>query len=164
MNQLPKIFVELVPKTCFFTNVRSQVEPKYWDWIRKETYQQAHHTCECCGVKGRMEAHEIWHYDDQKHIQKLYGFVCLCNMCHLAHHLGFASIKGKLPQVKKHLAKVNQWSLAETNEFINLVFEVWSRRSQHQWTLDLSFLDQCKIPYSTVSKEQRANKSSDQLD
>lgn len=155
----PKFIVELVPKTCFFTNVRSQVSSESWDWLRKETYKQAGHRCEGCGIKGRMEAHEIWHYDDKKHIQKLDSLVCLCNLCHLSHHLGFAEINGKLPEVKKHLAKINKWSLAETDFFIEGVFEVWFQRSQYQWDLDISMLDDLNIPYTMITKKERIKKS-----
>lgn len=151
----PKFIVELVPKTCFFTNVRSQVSQADWDWLRKQTYKSAHYQCEGCGAKGRMEAHEIWHYDDENRIQSLHSIVCLCHMCHLSHHLGFAEIQGKLPAVKKHLAKINQWSAQETELFIEGVFEVWFERSRYQWKLDLSFLDKCEVPYSLVNKNER---------
>lgn len=149
----PKFIIELVPKTSFFTNVRSQVSKESWDWLRKETYKQANYKCECCQAKGRMEAHEIWHYDDSKHIQKLDSIMCLCNICHLSHHLGFAEINGKLPEVKKHLAKINKWTPQETELYVEAVFEVWFQRSRFQWTLDLSLLDRCNVPYSLVIKK-----------
>ena len=151
----PKFIVELVPKTCFFTNVRSQVSKQAWDWLRKETYKQAQHRCEGCGAAGRMEAHEIWHYDDQHSIQKRHGLVCLCNLCHMSHHLGYAEINGKLPSVKKHLAKINGWTSKEVDFFIEQVFEVWFLRSQKQWKLDLSFLDECGISYQLISEQER---------
>jgi hypothetical protein len=158
----PKFIVDLIPKTCFFTNVRSQVSTEAWDWLRKETYKQAKHTCEGCGSKGRMEAHEIWHYDDKKHIQKLHGLSCYCNMCHLSHHLGFAEINGKLPQVKNHLSKINNWTASETELYIQSVFETWSKRSQYQWILDLQFLDDVGVPYNTITAHDR-KKISDNL-
>lgn len=159
--KLPKLHTELVPKTCFFTNVRSQVSQDSWNWLRKQTYKQANHKCECCEAKGRMEAHEIWHYDDKNNIQKLHGLICLCNMCHLTMHLGFAEIKGKLPQVTKHLAKVNGWSIEETRVYIESVFEVWFMRSKKHWKLDLTFLDQCNIPYNMIQAKDRAKLSDD---
>ena len=159
MNSLPRIFPELVPRTAFGSNLRSILKAEEWDWLRKETYKQAGNACECCGAKGRMEAHEIWHYDDKNHIQKLDSLICLCASCHECFHLGFASIKGRLPQAEKHLAKVNGWSAPETKEFIDIVFEIWSRRSQVKWSLDLSFLDKCGIGYTLPSKEQRAKDS-----
>lgn len=146
----PKFIVELVPKTSFYTNVRSQVSTDAWDWLRKETYRQAGYKCEGCEIKGRMEAHEIWHYDDVNHIQKLHGLICLCSMCHLCHHLGFASVKGKLPEVIEHLRKINKWNKEETNMYVEIVFDIWSARSQYKWDIDLTFLDQFGIPYKKI--------------
>lgn len=154
----PKMHVELVPKTCFFTNVRSQVSTDDWDWLRKETYKAANYRCECCKQKGRLEAHEIWHYDDKKNIQKLNSIVALCNLCHLSMHLGYAAIKGKLNEVKKHLCKINKWTSVETEFYIEGVFETWSLRSQKKWDLDLTLLDSCNIEYSLIDKNARSEK------
>ena len=63
--------VKLVPSTCWFSNVRDHVAKSTWDKLRKTTYQQAHYQCEVCGGRGKrhpVECHEIWHYDDLKHI------------------------------------------------------------------------------------------------
>lgn len=157
--KMPKLHTELVPKTCFFTNVRSQVSKADWDWLRKETYKQAGYRCECCNRNGKMEAHEIWHYNDELSIQKLHGLICLCPMCHLTMHLGFAEVKGKLPQVLKHLATINEWTTEETTLYVEAVFEVWYQRSQKQWTLDLTFLDQCQVKYKKINPKQRAKLS-----
>lgn len=160
----PKIHVELVPKTAFFTNLRSQLSTEAWDWLRKETYKQAKHRCEYCNASGRMEAHEIWHYDDQKSIQTLHSIVCLCNLCHLCMHLGYAEIQGKSKQARAQLAKVNQWTLKETDIYIEAVFEVWFARSKKQWDMDLSFLDKCGIPYKKIDKKERAMYAQKKLD
>lgn len=152
MMNKPKFVVELVPRTSFYRNVRSQVSKDVWDWLRRETYKQAGYKCEGCGTSGKMEAHEIWHYDDKNHIQKLHGLICLCNLCHLSHHLGFASIKGRLIEVKKHLKKINNWSNSEVEWYVDMVFQVWTERSKYKWNIDLTFLDQFNIPYKKLEK------------
>lgn len=68
--------IELVPNTCWYSNVRSNVAKKDWDTLRYHTYKQASHRCEICGGVGQqhpVECHEIWDYDDQQHIQTLTG-------------------------------------------------------------------------------------------
>lgn len=150
-----KILIELVPKTCFYSNVRSSVTPEDWDIIRKDAYRRYNWTCSVCKCKGKMEAHEIWHYDDQQKIQKLHDIVSVCNACHMLYHLGFASIKGKLPQCVKRLSKLNGWTLPQTNEFVDIVFEIHHHRSQHKWSADLSWLDRFNIKYQTPSKDNR---------
>ena len=160
---LQKIHVELVPQSCFFTNVRSQVSTADWDIIRKEAYRKADWKCEVCGGKGRMEAHEIWHYDDKKLIQKLFKIVSLCGPCHQVYHLGFASISGKLPQAIKRLAKLNSWSMPETQAYVEAVFEIFYQRSQKQWKLDLTLLDKMNIKYSLIKPKDRIRVSDKKL-
>lgn len=159
----PKFHIELVPKTSWFSNVRSQVSQEDWDWLRKETYKQAGHKCEGCSAKGKMEAHEIWHYDDKKSIQKLHSIVCVCNLCHLSYHIGYAQTIGKGNDVIKHLMKINKWTRPETDLYLEGVFEVWYQRSQKSWHLDLSLLDSCNIKYSLINKKDRAKFSAKNL-
>lgn len=147
-----KILIELVPKTCFYTNVRSAVSTESWDIIRKDAYKRYNWKCSVCGCKGRMEAHEIWHYNDQNLIQKLHDIVAVCNACHMLYHLGFASIKGKLEESIKRISKINSWDMATTNAFVNIVFEIHSQRSRKQWTVDLSWLNRFPMIYEKLSK------------
>jgi len=70
-NLLPSklLTVELVPSSSWFSNVRSNVSKKTWDFLRKSTYKKANHRCEICGGRGDkwpVECHEVWDYDDQK--------------------------------------------------------------------------------------------------
>ena len=160
---LPKIHVELVPKSCFFTNVRSQVSKDDWDILRRQTYKKANYRCEVCGAAGRQEAHEIWHYDDKKLIQKLFKLVSLCNACHRVYHLGFAEVSGKLPQAMKRLAKLNSWSSEETQMYVEAVFEIFYNRSQKQWKLDISLLDKLGIKYSLIRPHERVMVSNRKL-
>lgn len=160
---IPKIHIELVPKTCWFSNVRSQVSKADWDIIRKSAYAASNHKCNVCGSKGRMEAHEIWHYDDQKLVQKLFSIISVCKKCHELYHLGYTSTQGKLPNAIKWLSKVNGWSLEQTSEYVNIVFEVWHHRSQKKWHLDLSLLDKIGVKYSLINPQDRVVFSEEQL-
>ena len=66
MSQNFKLTIELVPKTSWFTNLRSLVSKEQWDKIRNKVYWKAGYKCEICGSKGPkwpVECHEIWHYD-----------------------------------------------------------------------------------------------------
>ncbi len=151
----PKIHIELVPKTCWFSNVRSQVSKANWDTIRKHAYVKANHKCEVCFSKRRLEAHEIWHYDDHKLTQTLFGITAVCKSCHELYHLGYTSLKGNFPKAMHWLSKVNDWTPEETKEYVDIVFEIWYQRSQKSWTLDLSFLDKNGISYSKINSKDR---------
>lgn len=143
MNDIPKSLfnVELVPRTCFYTNVRSNVTKGEWDVLRRAAYKRAGYTCKGCNVNGRLEAHEIFSYNDANKLQKLEDIIALCHLCHMAHHLGFAKIKGEITAVREHLRTINGWSQKEMETYENHVFSVWRERSEHDWRLDLSWLD-----------------------
>ena len=152
---MPKLTIELVPETCWFSNVRSNVSQKTWDLLRRHSYHQAGYRCQICGGKGArhpVECHEIWHYDDQGKHQKLMGLISLCPACHQVKHIGLATVRGKRQEATRHLAKVNGWSSEQAEEYINQAFDIWRERSQHQWTLDLSWL---KENFDIDVKEQR---------
>jgi uncharacterized membrane protein (GlpM family) len=147
----PKLTIELVPKTSFFNNVRHAVSTQEWDKLKKMTYKKANYKCEICGGRGYkhpVEAHEIWHYDDKNHIQTLRGLIALCPTCHLTKHLGFAQLKGREKDVFRQLMKVNNWNEAETQQYVEAIWEIWYFRSQFKWTLNLDYLTQIEVPYS----------------
>ncbi|MFJ3408313.1 DUF5710 domain-containing protein [Promicromonospora sp. NPDC090134] len=78
------LFVDLVPSTCWFTNVRSCVSPKDWDRLRRMITRRAGLRCEICGAtqdketRRWLEAHERWVYDGTTGVQRLVRLICLC--------------------------------------------------------------------------------------
>ena len=144
-----KLTIELVPISSWYSNVRSAVSKEVWDIIRKKCYKLADNVCEICGDTGfnqdtnhRVECHEIFDYDDEKHIQKLVGFIALCPYCHLCKHTGFAQIKGKQNIVAKQLIKVNSMSEEELEEYYISVYKQWRKRSEHSWKVDVSYIQE----------------------
>lgn len=141
----PKLTIELVPRTSWFKNLRSMVEKKKWDFLRRRTYRQADYKCEICGGKGPkhpVECHERWDYNDKKLIQKLIGLIALCPSCHQVKHIGFASIQGKYNQALNHLKKVNGWTTKQAQKYVNDAFRIWEDRSEHKWIVDISWLEE----------------------
>lgn len=43
-----QLFVDLIPSSCWFTNVRYCVDPKDWERLRKYVYGRANYKCEVC--------------------------------------------------------------------------------------------------------------------
>ena len=98
----PKLTIELVPSTCWFSNVRTLLPKKTWDTLRKESYNKANNKCEVCGDHGKnqgvkhfVECHEIWEYDDTNRTQTLKGLISLCPRCHMVKHFGRTTVIGK---------------------------------------------------------------------
>lgn len=141
----PKLAVELVPRTCWFSNVRDHVSPEQWHRLRKLTARQAHARCEICGGRGPqwpVECHEVWQYDEAESVQTLLRLIALCPACHAVKHLGLAELQGHLAAARAHFCEVNQWTESEAHRYFADVWRVWEARSQHAWRLDLSWLRQ----------------------
>ena len=150
-----RLTIELVPQTCFWTNVRSAVTAAEWDRIRKQVYQKALRVCEVCGGVGSthpVECHEIWHYDDKAHVQTLTGMIALCPACHEVKHFGRAESIGKGQKALKHLARVNHWTYSQADDYVEAQYRLWEERSKHQWTQDLAHLTQYGIAPDNLRK------------
>lgn len=158
--QSPKLTIELVPKTCWFSNVRSHVTSQSWQNITELFSKKANHHCEICAGVGSnhpVECHEIWDYDDLMHVQTLKDMICLCPKCHQVKHFGFAVKQGKEIIAKKHLMKVNNWDKFTTDNYLKHCFETWQKRSYFNWELKLDFLNQ--LPVKITFKEETKKKN-----
>ena len=142
-----KLTIELVPRTSWYSNVRSNVTKNEWDVIRKKSYEHANHVCEICGdvgtnqgVKHNVECHEIWEYNDETNEQILTGLISLCPYCHKTKHVGLAQINGELDIVINQLVKVNKISYDDATKYIDESFKIWSERSKKEWKLNIEYL------------------------
>ncbi len=143
-----KLTIELVPKTAWYSNVRSNVTIKKWDTIRKKCYFLADNKCEICGdigtnqgTKHKVECHEIWEYNDETKEQTLKGLISLCPWCHKTKHVGLAIMKGEEEIVVKQLIKVNNMTDQQARDYIETSFEQWQERNKHQWKLNIEMLE-----------------------
>ncbi|GAA2398963.1 hypothetical protein GCM10010420_26590 [Streptomyces glaucosporus] len=140
------LFVDLVPRTCWFTNVRSCVAPKDWERLRRVITRRAGHRCEVCGAAGDrgakrwLEAHERWVFDDAARVQTLKRLICLCTDCHTVTHFGYAEVRGLGARALAHLMKVTGMTGAEARRHVDAAFAVWEERSRAVWRLDLGIL------------------------
>jgi hypothetical protein len=136
-----KLTIEMVPKSSWYTNVRSNVSRTMWNFIRKKCYHNANNKCEICDSSKSIECHEIWEYDDELLTQTLIGLICLCNDCHTVKHAGLAKLKGKEELVIKQIMKINNWNRNETIAYIEQSFRIWRSRSKHIYKVNFSFID-----------------------
>ena len=143
-----KLTIELVPRTAWYTNVRSNVSKDEWDRLRKKSYALANNVCEICGDTGKsqgykhnVECHEIWDYDDANKAQTLTGLISLCPYCHKCKHPGLAQINNELSIVVNQLMKVNNISKDDAEKLIDDAFTIWRERSKHEWKLDISYIE-----------------------
>lgn len=150
----PKLEVELVPSTCWWSNVRSQVTKAQWEkckaFVRdRVTKTRGYASCEICGGRGEkwpIECHEIWSYEGG--IQRLEGLIALCPTCHKAKHIG-RTMEVEPESVRMSvifkLMQVNGWGHMQTMEHIDEAFAIWSIRSMSEWQLDVSYLKEIGV-------------------
>lgn len=139
------LYIDLVPRSCWFTNVRSCVSKEDWNRISRGVRLRSGQ-CEVCNHKAVpqagdcLEAHERFLFVGcvQK---KLVRLVCLCRRCHEATHYGLARIKGRETEAHEQLAKVNGWSMDSLDEHVCDAFSVWEKRSARRWDLDVSLIE-----------------------
>ena len=155
-NDPPRLTVELVPRGQWGANLRSELSRKEWDRLRRASYKAADYKCEICGGVGRrhpVECHERWDYNEATKTQTLVGLISLCPACHQVKHIGRSFAIGKGPQAMAHLMKVNGWSEDEATLYVEGAFEVWHRRSNEDWTLDISWAYAQSVPVPTPGLE-----------
>lgn len=164
----PRLTIELVPRTCWFTNVRDRVSRCDWDRIRSNVYRSAGYRCEVCNGRGSrhpVECHEVWEYDESARVQRLLRMIALCPACHEVKHIGLAGIKGRGDLAREHLATVNGWTSAEASRYVDEAFAIWRLRSGQTWKLDISALEAYEIDPALIadaagtSGEQRSRKA-----
>ncbi len=142
MERELRLTAELVPSSTWYLNLRNAVPQETWDTIRRGTYRACGYRCAVCGARGRLNCHEVWAYDDESRVQRLSGFVALCDWCHhvkhLVHAAGLAS-EGKLDfeRVVRHFMRVNGCDRSTFEEHRERAMEAYRRRSVEEWRVDL---------------------------
>ncbi|WP_202819123.1 DUF5710 domain-containing protein [Actinosynnema sp. ALI-1.44] len=149
------LHVDLVPSSCWFTNVRYCIAPRDWERLRRTLTSRANHRCEICGraedreAQRWLEAHERWSYDSATWTQKLVRLICLCTDCHRTTHFGLAQIKGHADAAFKHLCAVTGMTDSQARQHIDRAFAIWRDRSTQNWHLDLSMITNAGITLAT---------------
>ncbi len=161
------LFVELVPRTCWFTNVRTCVSERDWERLRRMITGRAGQRCEICGeVEDRaqqlwLEAHERWQYDPDTGVQTLRRLICLCSACHLSTHFGYANVTGRAREAFDHLCAVSGMTAEQANYHIATAEQLWIDRSRRSWRLDLRMLTDAGIALAPPPEAGRRARTAD---
>lgn len=136
-----KLNFEMVPDSCWCSNLRSALPAEVWDRIRKKAYARAGGRCSVCGESGRLEAHEQWLYDDEKCVQSLGGVIAVCRLCHEVIHIGRTALTGREKEASERFMRVNGCTYAEYRKALGEATALHRERSKKEWALDVSALD-----------------------
>ena len=140
-----KLELELIPETTWGQSLAHLLPKPVWDTLRREVYREFEYTCAICNASNtRMNCHEVWFFQDKKHIQYLRGFQALCDDCHNVKHWGRTVTmvhQGVFPndylqKLTKHFCAVNECT---EEEFLAHKVErgtSWEKRSKHKYKID----------------------------
>ena len=142
MDKTYQLNFEMVPEECWYSNLRSVLNPADWDKVRKDAYARAGGKCCVCGRKNtRLEAHERWSYDEKKALQKLEDVVALCHACHEVVHISRTQLMGRGMEAMEHFQKVNGCSQMEFHAALQAANEEYLRRNRVEgWVTDITWL------------------------
>lgn len=137
-----KLNFQLIPDGCWCLNLRTLLPKSAWELIKEDAKLRSGGKCFYCGKKTeRLDAHEVWSYDEKKGIQKLDNVVAVCKDCHSVIHIGFTQLKGNVERAESHFMKVNGCSYAEFRQALNLANAEHKRRNLiSEWKQDLTWL------------------------
>lgn len=137
-----KLEIEPIPKSNWHRSLANLLPKPVWDTLRREVYKESDYTCVVCVATGvEVHCHEVWGYDDKRHLQILRGLQCLCEDCHNIKHWG-RTIKlyheGKfsgdyIDRLRRHFCEVNKCS---EQDMIKHIVEVgdkaWKRKGTYR--------------------------------
>ena len=157
---------ELVPAPLWSRNLRHALGPKSkkWETIRQDTIASSEGKCAYCGAhydKGII-CHEVWQYDDARHVATLTGFQLVCRDCSAVVHFGFTTVLGAgfvlekpraplglnlIGKAKARFITLSRISSAKADAALAFAFKQHSERSRHSWQLRLSLAVVAKYPF-----------------
>lgn len=142
-HQTLKLKIERVPRSCSWSKVNKKVPRKYWDIIKKATFQKANNVCEICRGIGKqipLMCHEVWEYDDTLNIQRLSHFQALCPPCYAAIHFKELLPRSGQTASTRRFMIINLLNQKIATKIIRTVHKQFIIRSTRQWKLDIEHL------------------------
>ena len=148
--------LDLIPHTCWHSNLRTILTPESWRTIRAKTLDAAEHACELCGAEAEpdrpLECHEKWFFDHEALSQRLERLMCLCKSCHTVKHWGRSKKHNPHDALFIHLLEVNGWGVEQAQAHIRDAYAKVVAYGSTPWTIDISYLDREGLDY-TIPEE-----------
>lgn len=137
-----KLNIELIPDSCWYSNLRSVLSKKAWEFIKKDARERTNGKCAICGKKVKiLDTHEVWQYDEKSCTQKLVDVIAICKDCHSAIHMERTSLLGDIERAENHYMKVNGISYAEMKKDRQIANDKHRKLNEvSEWKLDATWL------------------------
>jgi hypothetical protein len=141
----------LVPSPLWGRSVYKCLPRKRWESLRRTVLEAAGNRCTHCAKQydSHMVCHEVWAYDDLKHVATLTAFEIVCRDCDSVGHLGKSLLIGSKKgdegtadrgeQAVAQLMRVNGITKQQANKLIDDAFGKWIERSKHKtWAVEVA--------------------------
>jgi len=141
-----ELFVDILPTSCWFTDIWKCTDPIDWYRIDALVKRRANSTCETCGTASLADhIHERWEYDEATHTQRLRRLILLCEACHTATHAERSNLSSQFDKAIPQLVTVRRCTLEEARHHVEAVSDLSRKQRETEWALDLKILSSAGI-------------------
>jgi len=128
-----KLRPELVPRPLWNISANKLLRSAWQREIRPAILDDFSGICAHCKAETPpMIAHEQWEYDDADGVALLAGIELACHDCNTCLHIGRCPPEHKT-EALRHLAAVNEISVADAKTLEREAKVEWARRSGRRW-------------------------------
>lgn len=123
----------------WYLNLRKILSKDNWNKLSLKVRKEQNFTCFCCNINNKIipnnkfHCHEAWWFNDKEKNVSLKALLCVCELCHNSIHLGRCDNKNAF----KRIMNINKWNYEITKAYVDSEFEIWSKRSNIKWTIDI---------------------------
>lgn len=138
-----RLQVELVPGTCWGSDLSTLMSERSWQALRMRAAEDAVYVCRCCGSDGGehpLATNERWAYDDELHVQRLVEMLTLCWKCRAVFRYQESAEHRWERACEAWLREVNGWDHATADHYVEQMCNICCSREHFEWALDLRAL------------------------
>jgi len=151
-NKKFKLAIELSPYSTrgksLYNRLKDSGKSSKWKKLKEKIFETEGKKCWICGAENvRLEAHEFWDYDVDKHIQRLTGIHHLCSKCHRVKHciiwlknpISTTVVQdkgGNIEEAITHFCKVNKCLREDFEKYFNYVLRIYDKTRLTKWKID----------------------------
>jgi len=140
-----KLTIETIPFETSSINLHTGPfsDGSLWKKISSEVKERSDGHCELCGKKNTLNCHEVWQFSEYNHIQRLVGFMALCQKCHLVKHNTLHELtRYSWEDATRHIAEVNGWTYEQAEKYRE--YQRWIQSVRYKkghWKVDFSYIE-----------------------
>ena len=148
--KLPFDFIPITQEDSLYKFLKKSDRMNKWKGIKEDLKKKFGNKCHVChGAKSHLEAHEVWHYNEETCVQLLTDIQLLCHKCHRVKHInlyhqskvrkwGILRSKTTKQDLIDHFCKVNECNKEVYAKHEWEAFKILRVRNRIRWKKDFS--------------------------